>query len=231
MKRMKNALVFATLLIIASCGKKEKDPEPTPIPATQVAKTMFTNGCISSGQLKVSINESLIASITGIDYLNNTAYLDIAPATQVKTAFVLQNSNVKLAEVTQDFTVNNYYSVFASGVVTNPSMFVTVDNLTAPSAGKAKVRFVNLSPDNFNESVFVGSSKIDSNVTYKGVTSFIEVNAGTYKITAQDPSNIPSVQILDQQVLTAGKIYTIMLTGTLSGTGTAGLNLKMITNN
>ncbi|RYD57947.1 MAG: DUF4397 domain-containing protein [Sphingobacteriales bacterium] len=230
MKTIKYALAAAVIMLAASCGKKD-DPDPTPVPAAQVAKAMFVNGCINSGSLKVNMNNTAVASVVGVDYLNNTAYLDVAPASQVSVAYMLQPSNAKLSEVKQDFAVNNYYSVFAAGIVTAPAMFVTVDDLSGPAAGMAKVRFVNLSPDNLNESVFLGSNRIDSNVTYREATAFIPVTAGTYKITAQDPTNIPSVQILDQQVFTAGKIYTIILTGTEGGSGNAALSLKVIANN
>lgn len=226
---MKQVLAFAALLLVASCGKKNNDPEP--IPVTQVAKVMFVNGCIDSGPLKVSVNNTTASNIAGVNYLTNTSYSDVAPGSQVHIAFQLPNSNSKLPEVTHDFAVNNYYSVFAAGVITSPSTFVTNDDLTAPPAGMAKVRFVNLSPDNLNESIYVGSTKIDSNITYKGTTSFVPVVAGTHRVFVQDPANPPSAQYLDQQVFTAGKIYTVILAGIQNGTGTAVLTLKVIQNN
>jgi hypothetical protein len=229
MNKIKQAFAIAVLALVASCGKKNDDPDPVPV--AQAAKAMFINGCIDSGPLRVSVNNTTATNIEGVSYLTNTNYADIAPGSQVRVAFLLPNSNAKLPEISQDFAVNNYYSVFAAGVITSPSTFVTTDDMTAPPAGMAKVRFVNLSPDMQNESVYIGSTKIDSNVTYKEATTFVPVAAGTHRVFAQDPTNPPGAQYLENQVFAAGKIYTVILAGMQTGTGSAVLTLKLIANN
>lgn len=218
----------SALVFVSSCGKKDDDPDP--IPATKVAKARFMNTCISSSALKVSLNNTPVSSITGLSYLQSTGYLDLAPATGVTTSFVLQTSNVNLVEAKQDYTVNTYYSVFATGIVNTPSIFVTTDDMSV-SATTAKVRFINLSPDNLNEDVYVGDKKIDSAVVYKEATAFNPVNPGTYKIILQDPNDVPSGITLPSQAFAAGKIYTIILTGLKGGSGDAQLKATVITNN
>jgi hypothetical protein len=160
----------------------------------------------------------------------STAYVAVTPGTNVKHGFVIEDSNLPLASVNNDLAANNAYSVFATGTVTSPSAIVVTDDLRAPAAGNAKIRFINLSPDNLNESVYVGQAKLDSNVAFKQATPFREVTAGTYQIIVQDPANVPSSRTLSGQLLEAGKIYTLMTTGTIAGSGTAALTLTLVNN-
>ncbi|MBS1689965.1 MAG: DUF4397 domain-containing protein, partial [Bacteroidetes bacterium] len=61
-------------------------------------------------------------------------------------------------------------------------------------------------------------------------SSFTSVTPGSYTIKAGDPANISTVVSVAQQI-DAGKIYTVVLTGTLSGSGTSGLTLTVFKNN
>lgn len=218
----------SALVFVSSCGKKDDDPDP--VPTAQVGKVRFMNACISSTPLKVSINNTAIASITGLSYLQSTGYLDVAPGKGVNTSFVFQGSNAELAATAQDYNVNTFYSVFATGIVNDPSIFVTTDDMSVPSANIAKVRFINLSPGNLNEDVYIGDKKVDSNVVYKEATAFTTVDAGAHKIIVQDPKDVPS-GLNSQQTFLAGKIYTIILTGLKNGTGDAQLKLTTVNNN
>lgn len=229
MTKIIQVIALGSLLAAASCGKKDT-PDPVQPPA-QVAHAMFMNACIGAAPLKVNLNEVSISSITSLNTLDKTAYLELAPATQVKTAFVTQSSNVELAKTMQDYTVNTYYSVFATGLVNNPSVLVTTDDISAPAGNLAKVRFINLSPDNLSETVYVGSNKIDSNVDYKEATGFRSITAGTYNVIVQDPNNVPLSQNLQSQQFTSGKVYTLILTGTQNGSNEAALKLSIINNN
>jgi hypothetical protein len=229
---MKKILLFALpLLTFISCGRKDDDPTPTPTPQPAGAKVMYVHACVSAGLLKVSVNDTLLTTITGLDYLANSGYVAVKPGASQKSTFVIQNSNVPLASTTANLALNNNYSIFATGIVTNPSSLVVFDDLTAPAAGTAKIRFINLSPDTLNETVYVDNNTIDSNVVYKESTNFIQVNAGTYNIIAQDPKKVPQSKTLSNQQLTAGKIYTLILRGTANGSGNATLDLTLITNN
>ena len=107
-------------------------------------------------------------------------------------------------------------------------MITKTDDLSAPSAGKAKVRFAMLSPGIGNSVAYVGSTTVDSNIAFGTVTDFKEVNTGSATITA---GVLPSVATLNNFTLSAGKIYTFIFTGTLNGTGNSGLKLTAINNN
>lgn len=231
MKKVLQLVTLAGFVSLAAC-KKDDDDDPKPVPTQPSAKVMFVNGCVSADSLRVSINDTIQTNIPRVGFLSNTGYVNVAPRTTAVVKYLLQNSNVQLASTNMSLAVNVNYSVFSGGIVTSPFMISTTDNLNAPSAGKAKVRFAHLSGDNLNEVVYVGTVRIDSNITSQKVTPFVEVDGGTIvNVIAQDPSNIPSVRQLQNQQFVAGKIYTIMLTGTSNGSGNADLRLTMINNN
>src|SRR5690606_4303848 len=104
--------------------------------------------------------------------------------------------------------------------------------LTAPSAGKAKVRFANLCVDNMQVDCYVGTPKIASAISYKTITPFSEVDAGSnLNIMMNNKDTITLKGELSNQNILAGKIYTFLLTGTRNGSGSAALKLTMINNN
>ena len=220
-------LILAASILATSCKKKNDDPPPAPV--VQTAKVKFTNACFSSGQIKARISDTAVSAVTGIDYLASTGYVGILPGTDAKTEFLLA-SDLTLTQTTATYAVNNNYSVFATGIVTNPSILVTPDDLTAPAAGKAKVRFINLCLNDPKETAYVGTTRIDTNSSYKTVSPFVEITAGTYAVNAIEPGNIPLNQTLPGQVFTAGKIYTLILRGTTDNNA-ASLGLTLIQNN
>ena len=228
---MKRILVLAiSALFAVSCNKNDDDDNNTPVPATPTAKVKYTNACISTGALRAYINDTPVQGANGLTYLASSNYINAKPATNAKHTFVLEDSNLPLAHTNSDLAANNYYTIFAAGAVTSPAALVVQDDLAAPATGMAKVRFINLSPDNLNETVYVGNSKLDSNIAFKQVTPFRQVTAGTYQIIVQDPANVPSSRTLSGQALEAGKIYTLMITGTVSGSGTTALTLTLVNN-
>src|ERR1043165_9131611 len=133
-------MLLAAIIIATSCNKKNDDPTPT-TPAVQTAKVKFTNACFGSGQIKAEISDTPVSAASSIDYLASTGYISVLPGTDAKTELIL-SSDLTLTQANATYAVNNNYSVFATGIVTNPSILVTADDLTAPASGKANVRFI-----------------------------------------------------------------------------------------
>jgi hypothetical protein len=221
-------LVLSSVILFSACKKDSSDPGPNP----SKARVMFAHTTVGADTLRVQLNGTALTSVSALSFLSASNYVEVDPGS-TRVAFTLANAgNVVLDSVTSNFTVNNAYSVFATGVVVNPSIFVTSDDLTPPPTGMAKVRLINLSPDNLNESFYVGANKLDSNVSYQEATPFYNVSASTYKVQAlPQPNNSHLGVSLDNQALAVGKIYTFIVYGAELGSGVSKLNLKMITNN
>lgn len=225
-------LLFAATVLVASC-KKDDPVTPPPPPPAPTAKIKFTNATTDSNPLGIKINDVSLADAQSLAFLTTTGYLTTAYGASTKISFVSPSTGIVFQETTMNISQDNFYSAFVGGgLPSNISMVVTNDNLTAPAAGKSKIRMINLSSDNYNLSFYVGGPMLDSNITYQEYTPFYEVNAGTnVNIIAQDPANVGYQRTLTGQTLEAGKIYTVMFSGKNGASGDADLKLTLLNNN
>jgi hypothetical protein len=223
MKKLFHA--FSVILIIvglASCSKSNSSAPTT-------ASVMFVDGCAGTTNVNISVNNTQIAAASNLAFLKNTGYQQVTPGTDSIT-FILANLGTPLKTATNALTAKVNYSVFVGGLITGSTFVILNDDLTAPSSGNAKIRFVNLSTDADTVTANVGNTAIATGIVSQGSSPFTQIAAGSYTIKAGDPSNINTVVSVGPQQLNAGSIYTVMLTGTLSGTGISGLTLTVITN-
>jgi hypothetical protein len=145
---------------------------------------------------------------------------------------------------------NYYHTVFAvkNTKATADSLILFYDDLSAPSAGKAKVRFVNLAPGTPNVDFgLAGQTALFTNTAYgraggsvlsgAGLNTwslgpFVAVDAGTVNFAVTQTSDHSAVNITDSKlnnvVLTAGKIYTIYINGT---PGSSAIGATILTHN
>ena len=196
------------------------------------ANIMFVNGCLSATTVGVEANNTSVTGATELPFLTNSGYRYVTAGNGVYLTFFLGGKGSPFASQTENITASDNYSAFIGGAVGVPEYVFTADDLTPPSSGNAKLRFVNLSPDNINESVAANDTLIAQGVGNNSVSGFSEIAKGAYFITAFDPYNRNTVVQGDSMVFLAGKIYTIMLSGTLADSGsTSGLTLTVIKNN
>ncbi len=132
-----------------------------------------------------------------------------------------------------------FYSVYYTGKIQSPEVVVTTDDLTRPTAGKLKIRVINLSPDAGALDV-AGRLTTDAsprqniftNATYKTVNAFIEITPGYYSLEVRptatttalstfttDNQTVPqflpgsSARTAFAMLLEADKIYTLVIRG------------------
>ena len=129
------------------------------------------------------------------------------------------------------------------------------DNLTAPTAGTAKIRFVNLAPSGtygiFNTSTVPAGTSLFLAVPTRrfrdisfvtppvppsttGITTnfanFTEVAAGSYTLDARSAATTPLAGTRLPLTLVAGKIYTLYTRG-IAGNATTPLGISVVTHN
>ncbi len=218
----------ALALIFAGCSKKNNGPSTT-------ASVMLVNGCNGTTGIYAKVNNVNVGP-SNIAYSGNSGYLTMnATTAQAINFYLVSPAGTPLTAGSPTFTTGDHYSVFVGGIVTGPDFVVATDDLTAPSSGNAKVRFINLGSDNLNESFSIGAATLDSNIGYGQYTSYSEIAATSgVGVLVQDPAHPQSAYLaqLISQAFSAGKIYTIMLTGTYTaGSGGSGLKLTVIGNN
>ncbi len=214
-------------LVFGGCSKKNNGPATT-------ASVMLVNGCDGNTGIYTKVNGANVGP-SNIPYFGNSSYQTMVAGSAVSINFYLVNpSGTPLIAGTPTFTAGSHYSVFVGGIITAPDFIVTPDDLSAPSSGNAKVRFINLGSDNLNETFSIGTQNLDSNIALGQFTPFVEIAATTgILVFAQDPAHSAGgyTTQISSQAFSAGKIYTVMLSGTYNGTGATALKLTVIGNN
>ncbi|GAA4354521.1 hypothetical protein GCM10023185_16460 [Hymenobacter saemangeumensis] len=122
------------------------------------------------------------------------------------------------------------------------------DNLNAPAAGNAKIRFVNLSPSGtygiYNSVTMASLFSAVPNRAYRATTNtstamppvttnfanFTEVAAGSYTLDVRSTATTPIVGTQQVFTLAAGKIYTFYTRGIANNT-TTPLGISVVEHN
>lgn len=120
-----------------------------------------------------------------------------------------------------DLEKNHNYTFFLTGTGNSASIKVTDDNLTPPSSGKAKVRFIHLSSAaSADVDIYTtdGTNSVKlATVSRDKVSDFTEVNPSLgIGIIAAGDTNLAHLQALSSVSLSANKIYTILISGSTS---------------
>lgn len=216
-------LAIGVSCFMASC-KKDKDDSPDP----SKARVMFLNATLGVDTVQVKSGSDVL--VNSLLPFVSSGYRDLTPG-ETKISFVQPQTNIELSSTTHNFTANNYYSVFSGGSISQLSTLIISDDLSAPETGKAKVRLVNLAVENLNETFYIGSEEIASNIGNLSYSPFRPVSAGTYNLLVQDPANPTKIAQLSGQKLEPGKIYTVVVSGSFTGSGNAALKLTVLNNN
>ncbi|SEK33094.1 DUF4397 domain-containing protein [Parapedobacter koreensis] len=131
-----------------------------------------------------------------------------------------------LAQGTVYFTPGRFYSLYVVGYDEDTELMATEDNLSAPGAGKAKIRFINLSPNapSLDFRVDDADTLIASNKAFKEVADFSAIDAEeTYIFNIIEHSSgnvVHTFEFTPKQDM----IYTIWVKGLFENTGDDALD-------
>jgi hypothetical protein len=223
--------LFALMLSSAfvACDKDD-DPE--------TGKIMVTHASPDAPGVDFLI-DNVKQNSSALTFPNSTPYLDINEGSRnIKVNAAGTSATVINADITVTKDVN--YSVFAINNLASLGSIAVVDNLTAPTAGNAHIRFFHLSPG--APSVTVGyltgttftplfsNRAFETQLSANTNSAFTPVPAGTYNIDVRVAGTTTSVLNVPGVVLQAGKIYTVFARG-IVGSGTTPLGASIIVNN
>jgi hypothetical protein len=201
-------LACAFLALMVSCrDKTEEVVQPVP-----VAYVSLYNASPNAPDLGIAIDDRPMYSYR-FGYADYTGYL----------RFSIGDRNLKFGpagadNIVLDSTVQleegKAYSLFFVDEYQKASLVVLKDNSETPATGKAKVRFLNLSPDTPHASLAVkgDSTELVSGKGFKEGSEFVEVDAKVYDFTINVEGmttklDVPSITFQD------GGFYTILVRG------------------
>jgi hypothetical protein len=233
MKNLKSSflLLLAASLTLVSCTE-----ETTPTPET--AKVMVVHASPNAPGVDLLVDNTKV-NTSALTFPNNTGYLAVnAGARNFKVNVTGTTTTVIDATPTLVKDVN--YSVFAIDSVSKISPIITVDDLTAPAAGKAHIRFIHLSPNapavdvsvvGQDAGVGIFTNRSFNKTITAGQYAFTPVDAATYNLEVRVAGTTTVALAVGNVTLVAGKIYTVFAKGFLGGTGAQALGAQIIANN
>jgi hypothetical protein len=228
---MKKALfvpVIAVALGLTSLTGCSDDESPVAATPTQTGNVMAVHASPDAPGVDLLVDNAIAGS--NLMFPQNTQYLPVPAGTRnIKVNVTATSTSV--FNLTLPISANVNYSVFAVGALTAIDTLILVDDLSAPAAGKAHVRFIHLSPDAPAVDVALqGGAVVFGNKTFKQSTAFTPLDAGTYNLEVRLANTSTVVLPLPNITLQAGKIYTVFAKGFVSGTGSQGLGAQIIIN-
>lgn len=208
--KIRSIIYFAVSLfvILASC-KKNSVPVPyTPVSDSALLKINYTSlyKANPNPSVQLEVNGQRVSSLltygtstyTSYPYpgggLNTGGgstpdYFSVAPGSnkisvaipKVGTSIdsvVLYSTNITLAG-------GNYYTLHIADTAANMQSVLITEDVAAPDSGFSKYRFVNLMPDQTALDLYFGTTKVASNIPYKGsspVFTLTQANAYQWAI-------------------------------------------------
>ena len=217
-----SALFVASIVLVSSCKKDETTHSH--------ANVLVTHASPDAPGVDLLVDNTKQNS-SALTFPNNTGYLQVEPGTRNIKVNVTGTATTVI-EADLMLTKDESYSVFAVDSVSKISAVVLTDDLTAPAAGKAHVRFVHLSPNAPAVDVAVASSGavVFGNKAFKEYTAFTPLDAGTYNLDVRVAGTTTVALVLPAITLESGKIYTVFAKGFLGGTGAQALGAEIIVN-
>jgi hypothetical protein len=220
------AFLFVSLSLFSSC----KDDEETKIVPLTQANVLVVHASPNAPGVDLLVDGTKQNS-AALAFPSNTGYLKVESGTR-NIKVNVTGTNTTVIEANLPLTTDMSYSVFAVDSVSKISAVVLNDDLTAPAAGKAHVRFVHLSPNAPAVDIAVASSGavVFGNKAFKESTAFTPLDAGTYNLDVRVAGTKTVALVLPAITLEAGKIYTVFAKGFLGGTGAQALGAEIIVN-
>jgi hypothetical protein len=226
-KNFQSLVVIFTLslstIFLSSCLKDLSNDEPQDASALNVVNA-------SPGPLAINffLDNNLVNG-PGLSYGQESSYI-LAVSGNRKFDATQRGSFNSLIADTLSLEPDKYYSIFITGENTALSTLLTEDDLSDPASGKAKLRFINLSPNGGNISLTLqDGTVIFPGQSYKTASSFNSIDPGAHMFQLRGTDG--TVEHEASLDVVAGKTYTIWAGGLKDGVDELSLRLIVRSNN
>lgn len=211
-------LAFAVGLVTLNGCLKDDNNE-----LYQVSAVRALNAVPGSDQLDIALNESWLNYVPETDRVEDFAYRDTLAYKRawpgMRIVRVFENGNATneglLAQKSVQFVPGQFYSLYVVGFEDDIELIQTLDDLSQPAAGKAKVRFINLSPNApaLDFGIDGADTLIANDIAFKEEKGFSAVQGGetyTFNIIEHGSSDIVHSFAFKPE---SGRIYTVWVRG------------------
>ncbi|MEQ7799805.1 DUF4397 domain-containing protein [Pedobacter sp. ASV1-7] len=209
---------LSIIVLVASCGKKY-DPVPEPVGD---AKVRYVNTVLNSDPQDFYVNGAK-KGIEAVAYGEVSDYLTITSGSNAFSFYNTGTTTVNTTTQAYNFPIGISGTVFYVQSQSGPKgAFAIGDDMSAPAAGKAKVRFINVNS-------FAGSNPISVSVVGETgvlIPSLMYIDLERLAYFSVEPAakfkiTMNSTTIEFDPGIVAGKNYTIWIDGSSATTLTA----------
>ncbi|MHA4894768.1 DUF4397 domain-containing protein [Pedobacter sp. PWIIR3] len=200
-------LSLGLLILVSGCVKKDETP-------VGEAHLRFVNAVSGSASQDVYVGSTSVNQL-GLGYAQATPYTSVTSGINL-VSFADKGTLVANAIINYNTEIGSYSSVYYYKNLTGTLVAGAIrDDMTEPPSGKARVRFVHLNNflDNSLRVSAVGGAELFPALVFGSASAYFDVAPGT-KFQAAATGVVTSPEI-NFNVL-AGKIYTIVLTGSVA---------------
>jgi hypothetical protein len=217
----------ALVLFMASCMDDDDNPQNGAIPVSYVS---IYHASPNAPELDVIVDDR---QVNRLDFTDYTGYLNFYTGAR---HFKINpfNATNSLIDTTITLVDGAFYSVFIVNDLPNVEALTVRDSASAPSDGKAKVRFINLSPDAGSLEIASddGGSSLFGPREFKQPSHFVEVDATSSSFVLSSPGSSDELVTVSGIELRPGRSYTIIARGFANppAGNNNELSLEVITN-
>jgi len=169
-------------------------------------------------------------ALSDVTFFTVSPYLEV-PAGRYKVQVIpagesLSNPSLFVINRSYNLKPGRDYTLVARGSVASGRVGPTLlrDDNREPAVGSARLRAAHFSPDAPAVDIFINGEKAIEHLSFRRVTGYLEVPAGTYEVgiapTGGDPIFTTSLTV------EAGKVYTAWASGLLGGAGAQAFDVR-----
>jgi len=226
MRKLSIAVALLALPLAFNACEDDDDPVTPPAPK---ASLNVTHTVPDLAPVDVLIDDSRMDE--DLAYTNSTGYFQVHAGSHNVKLNAANTTNV-IVQRDLSFPADSKSSIFVVGTNTSVETLEIVDDLSAPAAGQAKVRFLHASPNapaiDFTTDA---GTPVFTDYTFKEYSPFTSMDAGTYNFEVRPAGTSTVVYTMPNVVLVEGKIYTIYTKGLVNGIGDQAFGTELIVNN
>lgn len=200
--------LFFFAITMASCSKDTASVAYAYLSVANLSPTLGTYNIYLDG---TKSNTSGAIAFGGV-----SAYTTLTAGSHTLN-FTTESSIDALVSKTVSLDENGIYSAFLIDKGADMDVLLVKDEMTVSSTEKAFIRFINLSTDApaLDLSVVDGGTLV-SNKAYKASSNFQAIDPKTYSFEIKSNASGIIETVLIDQILTAGKYYTIISKGLIN---------------
>ncbi len=222
---LKNVIAGTSILLfsvfLTSCEKDDVDESGS-------ANLIVANASTGSAEQSFQLAGNTIVN-GGLAFGDSQGYIATNSGNNLQAEFRNQGSSTAFASDDLDLDNGGNYTIFLAGEGQGARVKLYEDDLSAPPSGQAKVRFIHLSdaaPANIDIRRASGDNLV-TNLAHDASSNYLNVGPGILSLQVFATGQSTNLGNFDLSAFTAGKIYTIYVTGST----TDNISVHQITHN